>query len=132
MLCSKLCAQKKKLFVMFFKGDLKMVSNQKSENITTSVFFKRFLWCFWFLENLNFFDHFWETLQRMYNFLHFVPLPQLIATDWEHLIKSIFWLNLPYRQDNYIYVVKNHHHYHQHEKHRPTSLYVFQTVAVSD
>ena len=35
---SKFCAKKKYIFVMFFKGDLKIISNQKSENITTSVF----------------------------------------------------------------------------------------------
>ena len=45
------------------------------------------------------------------SFWRMFPLPQLIATDWDLLIKSIFQLNLPYRQDNYIYVVKIHHNH---------------------
>ena len=37
----KMCAQKK-LFVRFFTGDLIITSNQKSKNITKSVFLKHF------------------------------------------------------------------------------------------
>ena len=38
--------------------------------------------------------------------LHIFPLPQLIATYWAHLIRSIFKLNLQYIQDNYLYIIK--------------------------
>ena len=43
----------------------------------------------------------------MYQILRMFPLPQLMSTNWEHLINSFFPLILSYRQYNYIYLVKN-------------------------
>ena len=47
----------------------------------------------------------------MYQFLHFFPLPYLIATNWENLIKSFVLRKLLYRQDKYRCFVKKYHYH---------------------
>ena len=104
------------LFVMFFKGDLKNVCYQKSENITTSVFFKRFLWCFRLLENLIFFYNFWKTSQRMifstYIIFAYVP-PSAINRDRLRAFDQKYFLAklAIYARQLSICKRKNHHHH---------------------
>ena len=96
---------------MFFKCDLKIVSNQETENITLSVLNKRLTWCFQNLNYLQFFNHIWKTSQGIafstYKIVAYVP-PSAIQADQLRTFDETFFVSLilAYRQENYIYLVK--------------------------
>ena len=106
---------KKLCLVYFFKSHKKIGSKTKTENIQSSVFFKRLIGRFRIFHNFSFFNHFWKNTQGI-----------VFSTQWifEHLPPSAkngvpkqifdpiyFWKNLSYRQGNCLYLFKKYHPY---------------------
>ena len=108
MLYSTFCAQEQKLFVMFFKCDLKIVRHQISEkhhkrfsNASQDVV--GFLKTYDFLITLEKYHkrYFFST----YNIFVYVPLSAINGDQLGTFDKKYFFLvNLPSRKYNYIYV----------------------------
>ena len=77
----------------------------------TKLLKKRSMWCLWFLDNLQLFNHIWKASQgivfSMYQVFVYFPPSAIMATNWAHSIKKNCFIVLPYRQDNFIYLVKN-------------------------
>ena len=78
-----------------------------------NIWKKWLMWCFQFLNYFQFFNHIWkkEYFFPRIQFLHVFPLPQLMATNLKHLIKSFDCVNFLYRQDNCMYLVNKYYQY---------------------